>query len=131
VQRHPGYPFIPRTGAYIRPGDFWAVPLRRGGWYACGRVLDTQTGLGNRLVTVGLLDWCEADEPTSDAIAGVRVLEYGIEHVRFRRVDPEWLAAMPLESLRYMNWPPRTSGPPCGVAACGNCNWMVLEGCGR
>jgi hypothetical protein len=83
VGRHPGYPFVPRTVAYIRPGDFWAIPLRRGGWYACGRVLDTQTGLSNRLVTVGLLDWCEPDKPTPDAIAGVKVLDYGIEHVRF------------------------------------------------
>ena len=39
MARHPGFPFEPKSTAYVSPGDFWAIPTRRGGWYCCGRVL--------------------------------------------------------------------------------------------
>jgi hypothetical protein len=97
VGRHPGYPFLPKTATYVRPGDFWAIPLCRGGWYACGRVLDTELRISNRLVTVGLLDWCESEKPTSDTIAGAKVLEYGIEHVRFIAAHGGILGHRPLD----------------------------------
>jgi len=74
------FPFTPTSTAHIRPGDFWAIPLRRGGWFACGRVLRVS---GSRvLLTVGLLDWCEPVPPTSESIAGTAVLDVGSAHVK-------------------------------------------------
>jgi hypothetical protein len=82
VARHPGYPLIPRSNTHVAAGDYFAIPLRRGGWFCAGRVVNARTRLNNRWVTVGLLDWCEAEPPTSDTIAGAKVLDYGREHVR-------------------------------------------------
>jgi hypothetical protein len=79
--RHPGYPFDPRSTAYIRPGDFWAIPTRRGGWYCCGQILGFPALADRRSVIVGLLDWCEPDLPTADSIAGAGVLDCGNAHV--------------------------------------------------
>ena len=54
--------------------------MRRGGWYACGRVLrvwDSRVDL-----TVGLLDWCEPVLPSAATIAGARVLDYSKVHIK-------------------------------------------------
>lgn len=97
MARHPGFPFAPRTVAYVRAGDFWGIPLRRGGWYCCGRVLCTDPGVNSRQLTVGLLDWCEPEQPTSEAIAGAKVLRHGIEHVRVIAAHGGLLGHRPLE----------------------------------
>jgi hypothetical protein len=76
----PTFPFTPKTTAYVRAGDFWGIPLRRGGWYACGRVL--RLGDSRVDLTIGLLDWCEPTPPTTDNIAGARVLDYGSAHIK-------------------------------------------------
>lgn len=74
------FPLTPRSTAKIEPGDFWAVPLRRGGWFACGRVLQR---LDSRvLLIVGLLDWCEPLPPTAESIAGAPVLAAGAAHIK-------------------------------------------------
>lgn len=77
---HPGFPFRPKSTSYVRAGDFWGIPLRRGGWYACGRVLRVWDSRVH--VTTGLLDWCEPDPPTTDSIAGARVLRYSMAHIK-------------------------------------------------
>jgi hypothetical protein len=85
VSRHPGYPFEPRSTAYVTPGDFWAVPIRDGDGdrYCCGQVLTTSTRLGgSRMFTVGLLDWCDSGLPTAGSIDGTAVLQFGIAHVK-------------------------------------------------
>lgn len=105
MARHPGFPFAPKTVAHVRAGDFWGIPLLRGGWYCCGRVLCTDPGLNNRQLTVGLLDWCEPEKPTSDAIAGAKVLRHGIEHVRVIAAHGGLLGHRPLEldgGLEYL-----------------------------
>ena len=74
------FPLTPRSTAKIEPGDFWAVPLRRGGWFASGRVLQL---LDSRvLLVVGLLDWCEPLPPTAETIAGASVLAAGAAHIK-------------------------------------------------
>jgi hypothetical protein len=67
----PEYPFEPKSNAHLRPGDFWALPLRDG-QYAAGRVLAVPAfGPRDRLgIVVGLLDWLGSEPPTSEAIAG-------------------------------------------------------------
>jgi hypothetical protein len=84
VAKHPGFPFAPKSTAHVRAGDFWAIPLRRGGWYACGRVLRVWDSRVN--LTVGLLDWCEPVLPTPDNIAGARVLRYSMIHIKSGRL---------------------------------------------
>ena len=78
---HPGYPFVPTSTTHIRAGDFWAIPLRRGGWFACGQVLYVWPQ-GRRRVVVGLLDWCEPSAPTADAVAGAGVLDFAHVHIK-------------------------------------------------
>ena len=71
----PSYPFTPKSNRYLRPGDYWAVPLADGR-YACGRVMAVPAfGPRDRKgIVVGLMDWVGAAPPTSDAIAGCVVV---------------------------------------------------------
>jgi hypothetical protein len=120
MARHPGFPFAPKTVAHVRAGDFWGIPLRRGGWYCCGRVLCTDPGVNNRQLTVGLLDWCEPETPTFDSIAGVKVLRHGIEHVRVIASHGGLLGHRPLEmdgGLEYLLAGPLVAGPDVDVWA--------------
>ena len=58
----PGYPFVPKSNAYLRAGQFWAVPLSDGR-FGCGRVLDVPKSgdlhvpANSRMFLAGLLDW--------------------------------------------------------------------------
>ena len=74
------YPFVPKTTSGVRPGDFWAIPLRRGGWFASGRVL--WLGSSRVELAVGLMDWCEPIPPTAQAIANRKILTYGRVHIK-------------------------------------------------
>jgi hypothetical protein len=78
VPKHPGYPFIPKSTTHIRAGDFWAIPLRRGGWYACGRVLCLLPS--RTLLIMGLMDWCEPTVPTAESLRGRGVIHFGAGH---------------------------------------------------
>ena len=80
MSNHPGYPFMPKTTTHLRAGDFWPIPLRRGGWYACGRVLRVLDGRSR--VIVGLVDWCEPTQPTADTIQSRKILTSGTANVR-------------------------------------------------
>lgn len=104
MPKHPGYPFVPKTTAHVRVGDFWAIPLRRGGWYACGQVLYVPEGRVN--VVVGLLDWCEPDLPTADAIAGAPILDWNAVHIKsIRLTGGPLLGNSPLEPGGWaMGW---------------------------
>jgi hypothetical protein len=82
VKRRPPYPFEPKSTAYVRPGDFWAIPTRRGGWYCCGQILAIPDPADSRSVVVGLLDWCEPHPPAAEAIAGAEVLRHGLAHIK-------------------------------------------------
>ena len=79
----PDYPFVPKTNAHLRPGQFWSIPLSDGR-FGCGRVLaiDREAEYGARTTFVGgLLDWVGAEPPTWDSIGGKAVLEVGYAHV--------------------------------------------------
>ena len=82
MSRHPGCPFEPKSTSHVRPGDFWAIPTRRGGWYCCGQVLGISDLTQSRSLVVGLLDWCEPQPPSAETIAGAAVLHYGHAHVK-------------------------------------------------
>ena len=84
MPRRPDYPFEPKSTAHVQAGDFWGIPLRRGGWYACGRVLRVWDSRVN--LTVGLLDWCEPVLPSADNIEGAQVLAYSMVHIKSIRL---------------------------------------------
>ena len=78
------FPLVPKSTRWLQPGDFWAVPLP-GGRFACGRVLQVE---GDRIPVPargffgGVLNWLGDAPPTSEAIAGHKVLEHGVMHIR-------------------------------------------------
>jgi len=81
MSSRPAFPFLPKKASSVRPGDFWGIPLRRGGWYACVRILEFDDEIPNAVV-VGLLDWCEPHLPTPESIAGAVVLKFGAAHIK-------------------------------------------------
>src|SRR5262245_24137655 len=78
------YPLTPKTNAHLRPGQFWSIPMSDGR-FGCGRVLRADTGrqIGGRTRFIGaILDWVGDSPPSSESIAGSRVLAIGNAHVR-------------------------------------------------
>ncbi|UTG93649.1 Imm26 family immunity protein [Geobacter sulfurreducens] len=78
------YPFEPKSTAYLRPGQFWSVPLPSGK-YACGRVLQvnaTEIPSKNRAFFGGLLDWLGNKPPTSEDIADCPLIAFGNMHIK-------------------------------------------------
>jgi hypothetical protein len=69
------YPFTPKSNRFLRPGQFFAIPLSNGG-YAAGRVTavpafgpNDRTGLA-----VGLMDWSGDHPPQAADLQGRKVL---------------------------------------------------------
>ena len=88
----PAYPFEPRSNTYLRPGQFWGVPLSDGRW-TCGRVLAVRAAPpdpyfpGNsRTFLAALMDWEGDEQPVAQAIAGRQVLAQGWAHVKSIRL---------------------------------------------
>ncbi|MFK7885243.1 MAG: hypothetical protein AB8G16_00130 [Gammaproteobacteria bacterium] len=78
------YPFVPKTTKYLRPGQFWDIPLTNG-LYACGRVLQLKYENGSRNTRqflAALMDWCGAEPPSTDELAGAGILASGQTHVK-------------------------------------------------
>lgn len=79
------YPFVPKSTAYLQPGQFWSIPLSNGS-FACGRVIQLKSNGGKkrdpRLFLAGLMDWVGPVPPSRDALIGARVLEQGEVHIR-------------------------------------------------
>ena len=87
MARPPVYPFIPKSSAYLEPGQFWAIPLSDGR-FGCGRILavprepDPNLMVGTRAFLAGLLDWVAERPPDGDAIAGTRLVAQGFAHIK-------------------------------------------------
>ncbi len=83
----PRYPFVPKSNAYLRAGQFWAVPLSDGR-SACGRVLDVplledpHVPVNSRMFLAGLLDWVGPRRPTDESIGGARLIAQGFAHIK-------------------------------------------------
>lgn len=78
------YPFVPKSTASLREGDFWAVPMRDGR-FACGRVIqvgDLDAPSPTRAFFGGLHDWAGAEPPTAEDLAHRPMLRWGIMHIR-------------------------------------------------
>jgi hypothetical protein len=74
---------VPKSSLRLEAGDFWAIPLERGG-FACGRVIEHMPN-GMRGARVGflgaLLDWRDETPPSTARIAGAKALDQGIMHI--------------------------------------------------
>jgi hypothetical protein len=97
--QEPGHPFTPKSNRYLRPGQFWAIPLSDGR-FAAGRVMAVPAfGPKDRIHFVaGLLDWSGDHLPKADDLAGRPVLEQA--KTRFEaisRTGGEILGERPLE----------------------------------
>jgi Immunity protein 26 len=94
------YPFVPKSTAYLEPGHFWSIPLDNGR-FACGRVLALYYTAGKRntrLFLAGLLDWWGEKPPSSETIAGRRMVEHGSVHIKtIAENQGEVLGYRPLE----------------------------------
>lgn len=94
------YPFIPKSTAYLKPGQFWSIPLDNGR-FACGRVIELPPRSEPRDRTsflAGLLDWAGNEPPTYESIAGCKTIKQGNVHIKtIRENDGEILGFRPLE----------------------------------
>jgi hypothetical protein len=82
--KQPAYPFIPKSTAHLLPGQFWPIALKSGR-FACGRVLQVSDQHGNRDQRAffgGLMDWSGSAPPSSENLAGTRLLRVGRMHVK-------------------------------------------------
>jgi hypothetical protein len=61
VQKRPDYPSEPKSTAHVRAGEFWGIPLRLDGWYACDRVLTVWDSRVNQ--TAERVDACQSGGP--------------------------------------------------------------------
>lgn len=78
------YPLKPKSTSYLKQGQFWAVPLKQGG-FGCGVVLAKLLRKGKidtRLFFVGLLDWFGEEQPTINHIKGANIIETGAAHIK-------------------------------------------------
>jgi hypothetical protein len=100
MARSPSYPFRPKSSASLAPGQFWAVPLPSG-QYACGRVLQlggSAVPIKTRAFFGGLQDWIGDSPPTISSIAGTRIAQFGVMHVRaITETGGEILGLRPLD----------------------------------
>lgn len=72
------FPLLPKSNAYLEPGDYFAIPLPADKW-ACGRVLGRgPTGRSTFIGTV--MDWCGTDRPTCQDIEGVEFADRLCHH---------------------------------------------------
>ena len=80
------YPFIPKSNAKLRAGQFWAIPLSDGR-FACGRVMRAPAyGQSDRVgVQVGLMNWVGSQPPTANDLRGVSVIDEAIS--RFEAIS--------------------------------------------
>jgi hypothetical protein len=108
------FPFRPKSTAYLSPGMFWGVPLRDGRT-ACGRVLQIEPG-GRVTFLAGLMDWVGSEAPTSEAIAGARLLTQGTAHLKtITENGGEILGMRPLELDGIEPLPQLSHAMPPGV----------------
>ncbi len=83
------YPLLPKSNRYLKPGQFWPIPLVDGR-YACGRVIDVVPpdgsdpyvpNLGTRSFLAGLMDWVGESPPEAQDLEGAVLLDQGLAHI--------------------------------------------------
>jgi hypothetical protein len=79
------FPFLPKSNASLRPGDFWGMEIAPG-TFAAGRVVELPSQHNDfsdrRWFLAGLMDWCGKAPPTSIDLENRKMLEQGSMHVK-------------------------------------------------
>src|SRR5687768_1510656 len=78
------FSFVPKSTAYLQPGQFWQIPLDNGK-FACGRVVQFDYRNGkkdSRCFLAGLMNWIGDEPPSADSIAGYCVIKQGSVHIK-------------------------------------------------
>ena len=110
-----GYPFIPKSTARMKAGQFWGVPLRGKG-FACGIILSIEKKHNgkrdSRRFLAGLLNWVGLENPTPTQIIGREVIAHGFAHLKtitengrclLGEVEPWWPWPPELENLHIIS----------------------------
>lgn len=77
-------PFAPKSTSYLRPGQFWSIPLN-GGRFGCGIVLAlVRNGekIDSRMFLGGLLEWIGDSPPLASAIQDRRIIAERFVHIK-------------------------------------------------
>jgi hypothetical protein len=91
---------VPKSNRFLRPGQFWAIPLANGR-FACGRIMAVPAfGQKDRTGFVaGLMDWTGSAPPQADDLAGTAVLQQSKTLFQaISKTGGEVLGIRPLES---------------------------------
>lgn len=78
------YPLVPKSTSPLRPGQFWAVPLRDGR-FACGRVLQLggeENPVPTRAFFGALHSWVGETPPRETTPLGADLVDFGLMHIR-------------------------------------------------
>jgi hypothetical protein len=100
------YPFVPKSTAYLRPGQFFAIELSyfdHPGWYSCGRVLEIDSS-STRWYLGGLTDWIDSRLPTLDDLPEAKLIEQSILHTRYNRFEILGHRALEEDGLEPLLW---------------------------
>ncbi len=126
VRRLVRYPFVPKSTAALRPGQYWAVPLSNNR-FACCRVIQVG-GSGHptpsREFFGALHKWTGIAPPCDDDVAGLGYFRFGAMHIRaILRTGGEILGerALELDSFEM----------PTFLSAHGGPSTLVLRGADR
>ena len=80
------YPFVPKSTASLRRGQFWAIPLQDGSFGAgcvVGRCIDDASGkVSSRYFIAAVLNWHGSGEPTASQLEGVSPVSCAFAHIK-------------------------------------------------
>jgi hypothetical protein len=100
------YPFVPKSTARMKSGQFWGVPLS-GQCFGCGVVLSIEKKANGqrdkRRFLAGLLDWTGRDKPSQAEISGRRVIAHGFADLKTVTENGGSLLG---EVQPWWHWPP-------------------------
>lgn len=77
-------PFIPKSTAYLRAGQYWSLPLKHGR-FGCGVVLsrvERDEKPDTRMFLAGLLEWIGDSQPTEEAIENRPIAARRFAHIK-------------------------------------------------
>jgi hypothetical protein len=78
------YPFIPKSTAHLRRGQFWPIALESGR-YGAGCVVGEALygGVRNtRVFIAGVLQWIGDTHPTAQSLSRLRLYKFGFLHIK-------------------------------------------------
>ncbi len=78
------YPLVPKSAKSLLPGQYWAVPMKGGG-FACGRVLQvgaSEIPTPTRAFFGALHSWVGTSPPNDRTELGPALIQCGVMHIK-------------------------------------------------